>query len=101
MSLIPHEAVHAVGHSSRCNRQLTNRFGSEVYAAEELIAEIGSAFISAELQLDTEPRMDHAPYVKNWLAVLRNDKRAIFTAAGKAQEAVDWLLKFQIQQEAA
>ncbi|MFL6446335.1 MAG: ArdC family protein [Bryobacteraceae bacterium] len=99
-SVLGHEAVHAVGHPSRSNRQLTNRFGSEAYAAEELIAELGSAFISAELKLDTEPRADHAPYVRNWLAVLRHDKRAIFTAASKAQEAVDWLLKSQTQQEA-
>jgi antirestriction protein ArdC len=70
---------------------LENRFGSELYAAEELVAEIGSAFLCAELQLETEPRMDNAPYCENWLRVLKNDRRAIFAAAGKAQEAVDWI----------
>jgi antirestriction protein ArdC len=90
-STLAHEAIHFCGHVSRCNRQLGNRFGSELYAAEELVAELGSAFLSAELQLETEPRTDNAPYCKNWLRVLRNDKRAIFAAASRAQEAVDWI----------
>jgi antirestriction protein ArdC len=93
--------AHLTGHPSRCNRQLGNRFGSESYAAEELIAELGSAFLSAELQLDTEPRIDNAPYIENWLRVLKNDKRAIFTAAGKAQQAVDWLASRQKREQAA
>lgn len=66
-STLAHETTHATGHSSRCNRQLGNRFGSELYAAEELIAELGSAFLSAELELKTEPRTDNAPYIENWL----------------------------------
>lgn len=90
-STLAHETIHFCGHVSRCNRQLGNRFGSELYAAEELVAELGSAFLSAELQLETEPRADNAPYCKNWLKVLKNDRRAIFAAAGKAQEAVDWI----------
>ena len=64
-STLAHEAVHLTGHPSRCNRQLGNRFGSEAYAAEELIAELGSAFLSSELNLESEPRTDHAPYVAN------------------------------------
>ena len=100
-STLAHETVHATGHASRCNRQLGNRFGSEMYAAEELVAELGSAFLSAELQLETEPRTDNAPYIKDWVKVLRNDKRAIFTAASKAQQAVDWLLSRQDKEEAA
>ena len=94
-SVLGHETVHLTGHPSRCNRQLGNRFGSESYAAEELIAELGSAFLSAELQLETEPQTENAPYVSSWLRVLKNDKRAVFTAAGKAQQAVDWLLSRQ------
>lgn len=90
-STLAHETIHFSGHVCRCNRQLGNRFGSELYAAEELVAELGSAFLSAELQLETEPRTDNAPYIENWLKVLKNDKRAIFTAAGKAQQAVDWI----------
>ncbi len=100
-STLAHEAIHLTGHTSRLNRQLGNRFGSDAYALEELIAELGSAFLSAELQLATEPRFDNAPYVENWLKVLKNDKRAIFTAASKAQQAVDWLLSRQNQEQAA
>jgi antirestriction protein ArdC len=100
-STLAHEAVHATGSPARCNRQLGNRFGSELYAAEELVAELGSAFLSAELQLETEPKTDNAPYIENWLNVLKSDKRAIFTAAGKAQQAVDWLLNQQIRAQAA
>jgi antirestriction protein ArdC len=100
-STLAHETVHASGHVSRCNRQLGNRFGSEMYAAEELVAELGSAFLSAELQLETEPRTDNAPYIENWIKVLKNDQRAIFTAASKAQQAVDWLLNQQNQEQAA
>ncbi len=100
-SVLGHETVHLTGHPSRCNRQLGNRFGSESYAAEELIAELGSAFLSAELQLETEPQTENAPYVSSWLRVLKNDKRAVFTAAGKAQQAVDWLLSRQSGEQAA
>ena len=100
-STLAHETIHATGHGSRCNRQLGNRFGSELYAAEELIAELGSAFLSAELELETEPRTDNAPYIENWLRVLKNDKRAIFTAASKAQQAVDWLTSRQNREQAA
>ena len=49
------------------------------------------AFLYAELQLETDPRTDNAPYIENWVKILKNDKRAIFTAASKAQEAVDWI----------
>jgi antirestriction protein ArdC len=60
---------------------------------EELVAELGAAFLCAELGLPSDPRKDHAPYISSWLNALKNDKRAIFTAAAKAQEAVDWLNK--------
>lgn len=100
-STMAHEVVHATGSVNRCNRRLANRFGSELYAAEELIAELGSAFLSAELQLETEPKSDNAPYVQNWLTILKNDHRAIFTAASKAQEAVNWLLSRQPHEQAA
>ena len=91
-STLGHETCHWTSAPARCDRQLQGRFGTEAYAMEELIAELGSAFLSSELGLSVEPRADHAPYVQNWLHVLRNDKRAIFTAAAKAQTAVDWLL---------
>jgi antirestriction protein ArdC len=92
---LAHEHVHWTGAKSRCDRDLTGRFGNESYAAEELVAELGAAFVCATLQLDSEPRPDHAEYVANWLRVLKNDKRAIFTAASKAQAAVDWMIARQ------
>lgn len=88
---LAHEATHWTGHETRCARDLRNRFGDEAYAAEELVAEIGAAFLAADLDLAPEPRPDHASYIASWLKALKNDKRAIFTAAGKAQAAVDWM----------
>lgn len=92
-SVLSHETTHWSGATSRLNRDLSGRFGTEGYAVEELVAELGAAFLCAELGLPTDPRQDHAPYIASWLKVLKNDKRAIFTAAAKAQEAVDWLTK--------
>jgi len=90
-AILAHEATHATGHPSRCARDLKGRFGEEAYAAEELVAELGAAFLCADLALAPEPRPDHAAYVASWLKVLRGDKRAIFTAAAKAQAAADWM----------
>ncbi len=86
-----HELTHWTGHQSRCARDLRGRFGTEAYAMEELIAELGAAFLAAEIGLDAEPRIDHARYIESWLKVLRNDKRAIFTAAAKASDAAVFL----------
>ena len=58
---------------------------------EELVAELGAAFLSADLDLTPEPRQDHAAYIASWLKVLHEDKRAIFTAASHAQRAADYL----------
>lgn len=74
---------------------LKNRFATEAYAAEELIAELGAAFLCGDLGLKNEPRPDHAAYVQYWLKALRSDSRAIFTAASKAQAAADWLHSIQ------
>lgn len=90
-SVLSHETTHWTGAKHRLDRDLSGRFGSESYAVEELVAELGAAFLCAELGLPTDPREDHAPYIASWLKVLKNDKRAIFTAATKAQQAVDWL----------
>ena len=89
---LTHELTHWTGHESRLNRSLKNRFGSEAYAMEELVAELGSAFLCAELGITAEVRTDHADYLGHWLSVLKADKRAIFTASTQAQSAVDWLL---------
>lgn len=96
-----HEMVHWSGHPNRCARDLRNRFGSEAYATEELVAELGAAFLCAELGISPEPRHDHAQYIENWLKVLRNDKRAIFTAASRASQAAAYLTDLPGAQRAA
>ena len=91
-----HELTHWTGHPFRCARKLNgHRFGSESYAFEELVAELGSAFLCAELGIMPEVRDDHAAYLASWLAVLKHDKRAIFRAASQAQRAADHLRGLQ------
>jgi len=91
-AILLHELTHWTGHPDRCNRELGSRFGSEAYAMEELVAELGAAFLCARLDITPVVRDDHAQYLANWLEVLKNDKRAIFAAAAKAQVAVDFIL---------
>jgi hypothetical protein len=87
-----HETVHWTRHASRLAREFgRKRFGDEGYAMEEFVAELGAAFLCADLDLTPEVRDDHAAYIASWIQVLRNDKRAIFTAASHAQRAVDFL----------
>lgn len=90
-SVLGHEHIHWTGAEHRLNRDLTGRFGSDSYALEELIAELGSAFICAHLGLAVEPRPDHARYISSWLRVLKGDARAILTVSSKAQAAADYL----------
>lgn len=91
-----HETVHWTRHPSRLDRDFgRKRWGDEGYAMEELVAELGSAFLSADLGLTPEVREDHAAYIESWLKVLKNDKRAIFTAASHAQKASDFLNNLQ------
>jgi antirestriction protein ArdC len=90
-----HETIHWSGHASRLARILGKRFGDSAYAAEELIAELGAAFLCADLGITPEPRADHAAYLGHWLQILKADKRAIFTAAAQAQRAVDFLHSLQ------
>jgi len=85
-----HELTHATGHASRLDRTLSTAFGSKDYAREELIAEMGSAFLCAALGI--VPTVRHADYLASWLEVLREDNRAIFRAASAASKAADWLL---------
>ncbi|WP_175983023.1 ArdC family protein [Caballeronia zhejiangensis] len=94
-----HELTHWTSHTSRLDRQLGKRFGDNAYAAEELIAEMGAAFLCAQLGLTPEVREDHAAYLDHWLKVLKADKKAIFTAASQAQKACEFL--FSLQGEAA
>lgn len=90
-STLLHELTHATGHESRCNRQFGTRFGDNAYAAEELVAELGAAFLCADLGVSNEPRPDHASYLASWLRVLKSDNRAIFTAASAAEKASNWM----------
>jgi antirestriction protein ArdC len=94
-----HECVHWSGHEKRLNRYLKNRFGTEAYAAEELIAELGAAFLCAHLGIEGELR--HAGYIQSWIKILRDDQRAIFTAASKASQAADYLRSFSDASEQA
>ena len=89
---LAHEMTHWTRHSSRLDRDLgRKRFADAGYAMEELVAEIGAAFLCADLGITPETRDDHAAYIASWLQVLKNDKRAIFTAASHAQKAADYL----------
>ena len=84
-----HELGHWTGHKSRLARDLRHRFGDRAYAAEELVAELCSAFLCAEFSIDGGLR--HAGYIQNWIGLLKADSRAFFTACSKAQAAADYL----------
>jgi antirestriction protein ArdC len=88
-----HETGHWTGKAGRCNRELSKRFGDNAYSVEELVAELTAAFTLAHLGLSSEPRPDHSQYIASWLKVLKADKRAIFTAASKAQQAADYIVR--------
>ncbi|MFE9082934.1 ArdC family protein [Brevundimonas sp. NPDC003935] len=95
-AVLAHELVHWTGHSSRLDRDLKlGRFGEEAYAREELVAELGAAFVCADLGLTLEPRPDHAAYIASWLRVLRNDTRFIVAAAAHAERAARFLAERQ------
>jgi antirestriction protein ArdC len=97
---VAHEATHATKHPSRLDREFgRKRWGDEGYAMEELVAELGAAFVCADLALTPEVRDDHASYIASWLKVLKDDKRAVFAAASHAQKAVDYLSGLQKPQE--
>jgi antirestriction protein ArdC len=84
-----HELGHWSGHRSRLARDLRHRFGERAYAAEELVAELCSAFLCAEFSIDGDLR--HAGYIHNWIGLLKADSRAFFTACSKAQAAAYYL----------
>jgi antirestriction protein ArdC len=84
-----HELTHWSGHKSRLDRDLKNRFGSRSYAAEELVAELGAAFLTAEFGFDGDVR--NAGYIASWIDLLKSDKRAFFTACSQASKAADYL----------
>ena len=90
---LAHELSHWTGHESRLARQMGGRFGTEAYAMEELVAELSSAMLGAELGLPVDHLDHHASYLASWLKVLKADSRAILTVAAKAEEAASLLLR--------
>jgi antirestriction protein ArdC len=89
-----HELTHWTGPSHRLDRAFGDRFGDHAYAFEELVAELGAAFLCGDLGIANEPRADHAAYVASWLKVLDHDRRAVFTAAKLASAAAEYLANF-------
>lgn len=93
---LAHELSHWTRHPSRLNRSFDQkRFGDSGYAMEELVAELSAAFLCADLGITPEVREDHASYLHHWLTVLKQEKRAIFTAAAHASKTVDYLNRLQ------
>jgi len=93
-----HELTHWTKAKARLDRDFSaKRFGDSGYAREELVAELGAAFLCADLGITPDIRDDHAAYLENWLTVLKEDKRAIFSAAAHAQRAADYLKGLQPQ----
>jgi antirestriction protein ArdC len=100
-STLAHELCHASGHVDRLARPTLISTKREDYAREELVAELGAAFVSGAIGIKLHDREDHAAYLASWLVALRNDPRCIFTAAGRAQAAADWVLSHMGWQNAA
>jgi antirestriction protein ArdC len=91
-STLFHELTHWTAPAYRCDRDLSGRFGSHSYAVEELVAELGAAFLCAEIGISATPRADHADYIASWLKCLKADNRAIFRAAAQASRAAEFVL---------
>jgi antirestriction protein ArdC len=90
-AVLLHELTHWTGAPHRLNRTFGARFGDRAYAFEELVAELGAAFLCSGFHIVNEPRADHAAYISSWLDILDRDHKAIFTAANQAQKAVEYL----------
>jgi antirestriction protein ArdC len=89
-----HELSHWTGHESRLNRDFKNRFGSEAYAFEELVAELGSAMLCAHLKIDGQ--LQHASYIDSWLKVLKDDPKNILKASALAQKILTFTTKEEV-----
>ena len=99
---LAHECTHWTKHPQRLDRDFGRKtWRDEGYSREELVAELGSAFLCADLELRQEPREENAAYIAHWLEILKNDNRAIFAASAHAQRAADYLLKKASPQTAA
>jgi len=99
VATLAHEVAHWSGHKSRLDRNLSGRFGSSTYAAEELVAELASALVLAQAGI-ANPDLDanHHAYLAQWAQLLRNDKNAIFTAAKLAREAAEHILPSEVEE---
>lgn len=91
-STLFHELTHWTAPVHRCDRDMSGSFGSEAYAIEELVAELGAAFLCADIGVSSAPRADHADYIASWLKCLKADNRAIFKAAAQASKAAAFVL---------
>ena len=96
-----HEAGHATGAKHRLDRDFGMGFGDRARAMEEAVAELTASYVLADLGIAHHPRPDHAAYIASWLKLLKDDPRAIFTAASKAQQAADWMHAQQQERAAA
>lgn len=100
-STLGHEVIHWTKGPGRLDRDFgRKRWGDAGYAQEELVAELGAAFLAAELGIELEDREDHAAYIGSWLRELKNDKKYIFQAASHAQKAVDWVMEVAAARQA-
>lgn len=97
-STLLHELTHWSGASHRLDRTFGKRFGDDAYAMEEMVAELGAAFLCGDLGITPEPRPDHAAYIDNWLRILKSDRKAIFTAASAANKAAEYLASLAIEE---
>jgi len=99
-STLFHELVHSTGHSGRLNRPFGDRFGDELYSKEELVAEMGAAFLCAIAGIANEHTdRNTTAYIQNWIAKLEEDNRLIVQAAANAQRAVDCILGNAFEEE--
>ncbi len=86
-----HELIHWSGAPKRLDRTKGKKFGDENYATEELVAELGAAFLCAGFDITTADKGNHASYIDHWLQVLKSDKYCVIRAAAQASKAVDYL----------
>ena len=96
-----HEAGHATGAKHRLDRDFGKGFGDRARAMEEAVAELTASYVLADLGIAHHPRPDHAAYIASWIRLLKDDPKAIFTAASKAQQAADWMHAQQQERAAA
>ena len=101
-STLFHELTHSTGHLSRLNRKEVTeagRFGTDPYSREELVAEMGAAFLCGNCEIENKTVDQSAAYIQSWLAKLKDDRRLVVHAAAQAQKACDFILDFQREEE--